>query len=151
MIRTFSTHKIRKTQELSDGLWDFHTLPSVGEGICKKIIVPGCWENEPGLPGYRGQACYERSFQGGENVRLEFKGVSHTAKVLLDEAVIAEHYNACTPFSTVVKALPEGEHHLKVYVDNSFHEQSALHVPNDYQTYGGSRARLCWNFCPTPI
>jgi len=148
MIRTFSTHKIRKTQELSDGLWDFHTLPSVGEGICKKIIVPGCWENEPGLPGYRGQACYERSFQGGENVRLEFKGVSHTAKVLLDEAVIAEHYNACTPFSTVVKALPEGEHHLKVYVDNSFHEQSALHVPNDYQTYGGITRPVVLEFLP---
>ena len=50
---------------------------------------------------------------------------------------IAEHYNAYTPFSAVVKELPAGEHTLRVYVDNSFGPDSALHVPNDYQTYGG--------------
>lgn len=33
--------------------------------------------------------------------------------------------------------MPEGRHRLKVVVDNSFCEESALHVPNDYQSYGG--------------
>ena len=31
MIRTFATHKIRKTQEISSCLWDFCTLPEQGK------------------------------------------------------------------------------------------------------------------------
>ena len=161
MVRTFATHRIRKTQELSSCLWDFETLPdqeekageitageetAVTEGageagktaaVKMKTAVPGCWENCPDTLTYRGKAVYERSFSCEGNVRLEFKGVSHTAQVYLDDVRIAEHYNAYTPFSAVVKALPAGEHTLKVYVDNSFGPDSALHVPNDYQTYGG--------------
>lgn len=30
MVRTFATHRIRKTQELSSCLWDFETLPEKG-------------------------------------------------------------------------------------------------------------------------
>ena len=102
-----------------------------------KTAVPGCWENCPDTLTYRGKAVYERRFACEGNIRLEFKGVSHTAQVYLDDMRIAEHYNAYTPFSAVVKELPAGEHTLRVYVDNSFGPDSALHVPNDYQTYGG--------------
>lgn len=137
MIRTFTTHKIRKTMELSSCLWDFTTIPDQGEPTEMKVAVPSCWENYPDTMTYRGKACYEREFSAEGNIRLEFKGVSHTAKVYLDNQEIASHYNAFTPFSTVVKELPKGKHHLKVYVDNSFGVESALHVPNDYQSYGG--------------
>ena len=37
----------------------------------------------------------------------------------------------------VIPEVQAGEHELLVYVDNSFNEESALHVPNDYYTYGG--------------
>ena len=47
------------------------------------------------------------------------------------------HYNAYTGFSGIVKNAEPGEHEIKVRVDNSFSEASALHVPNDYYTYGG--------------
>jgi|GEM_PF-3660122 len=70
-------------------------------------------------------------------VRLEFKGVSHTANVYFDGEHIAHHYNAYTPFSAVVKNVKQGEHEIRVVVDNSFGEHSALHIPNDYYTYGG--------------
>ena len=73
----------------------------------------------------------------GGNVRLVFKGVSHTAYVYLDKKQIAYHYNAYTEFSVVLKDIPYGEHLLEVKVDNSFHEDSALHVSNDYYSYGG--------------
>ena len=63
-------------------------------------------------------------------MRLEFKGVSHTAEVYLDDRLVASHYNAYTPFSVVLRDIGEGEHRLKVVVDNSFGEASALHVPN---------------------
>ena len=137
MVRAFETHKIRKTRELSGSLWDFQTLPEEGDAVRLKTPVPGCWQSEPETLTYRGKACYERKFSASGNIRLEFKGVSHTAQVYVDDKMAVEHYNAYTPFSAVVKDLPAGEHTLKVCVDNSFGPDSALHVPNDYQTYGG--------------
>ncbi len=138
MLRLFQTHQVRKQRELSGSLWDFSTLPVDGtEPVAKKAFVPGCWECDPDTVSYRGKACYERDFFAGGNIRLELKGVSHTAEVYLDGEKIASHYNAYTPFEAVAIGLPEKSHHLKVVVDNSFGEQSALHVENDYQSYGG--------------
>ena len=57
--------------------------------------------------------------------------------VFVDGNQVAEHYNAFTQFEAVVKNLPSGVHKLSVLVDNSFSEASALHVENDYQSYGG--------------
>ena len=50
---------------------------------------------------------------------------------------LVHHYNAFTPFSAIAKNVQAGVHELKVYVDNRFTPESALHVPNDYYTYGG--------------
>ena len=66
-----------------------------------------------------------------------YLGVSHTAQVYLDGALIARHYNAYTPFSAVVRGVPAGEYTLEIVADNRFSEESALHVPNDYMSYGG--------------
>lgn len=138
MLRTFATHKIRTQSELSSCLWNFSTLPEDGSEPTKlRVIVPGCWEKYPDTRAYRGKACYERDFQASGNIRLEFKGVSHTAEVFVDGLQVAGHYNAYTPFSAVVRDLAPGRHCLRVLVDNSFGSQSALHVENDYQTYGG--------------
>lgn len=135
MIRLFETHYIRNVQEL-DGMWDFQM-----EGFEKayQMPVPSCWEQHPDFLQYRGKGVYTRKVylkQAG-NIRLEFKGVSHTADVYFDGVKTAHHYNAFTPFSAVVKNVEEGEHEIRVEVDNTFGEQSALHIPNDYYTYGG--------------
>lgn len=138
MLRLFTIHRIREQKELSACLWEFTTVPENGKTpVKKKMLVPGCWETDPELRTYRGKGCYERKFTACGNIRLEFKGVSHTAEVFLDGRKIASHYNAYTPFSVVITDVPAGEHNLKVLVDNSFGEHSALHVENDYQTYGG--------------
>lgn len=84
MIRTFETHKIRKTAELSSALWNFHTIGTQGEEAVIQAPVPGCWENYPDTVSYRGQASYSREFEAKGNTCLEFKGVSHTASVLVD-------------------------------------------------------------------
>lgn len=140
MIRTFETHKIRKMKELSSCLWDFETLS--GEGDCRQqVYVPSCWENYPGTAAYTGKARYCRTFEAEGNVRLEFKGVSHTACVYVDGEKVASHYNAYTIFEAIVPNLRPGKHTLEIIADNSFGPESALHVPNDYQSYGGiSRA-----------
>ena len=133
MIRLFDTHRLRETREL-DEMWDF-----TANGKTYSLPVPGCWEQHPDLLNYRGQGTYTKKvyIKRQSNIRLEFKGVSHTADVYFDGVKIAHHYNAFTPFSAVIPDVSEGEHEIRVDVDNSFGEHSALHIPNDYYTYGG--------------
>ncbi len=133
MIRLFEQHRIRQVHELA-GMWNFKA-----EGKEYSLPVPSCWEQHPDFMNYRGKGIYTKNIyitQTG-NIRFEFKGVSHTADVYFDGKQIAYHYNAFTPFSVVVKNVCEGEHEIKVEVDNTFGEHSALHIPNDYYTYGG--------------
>lgn len=137
MIRTFQTHEVRKSHELSGRLWEFAPMEEGKAGDSRMTAVPGCWENIPGFESYRGEAVYRTSFSAQGNVRLEFKGVSHTAQVYVDGEKAAEHYNAYTPFDVVIPGMKDGSHTLEVRVDNRFSEASALHVPNDYMTYGG--------------
>ncbi|MBR6360142.1 MAG: hypothetical protein IKS11_10910 [Lachnospiraceae bacterium] len=137
MERLFKTHYIRNQEELTGKYWDF--VPCEGEktGEAQQFMTPCCWETHPGFENYRGKAEFSTSFYAKGNIRLQFKGVSHTATVFLDGAEIARHYNAYTPFEVCANDLADGAHSLKVLVDNGFGEDSALHVPNDYQTYGG--------------
>lgn len=37
----------------------------------------------------------------------------------------------------MIADVEKGEHELRIAVDNTFGEHSALHIPNDYYTYGG--------------
>lgn len=141
MVRLFQTHKIRETVEL-DGLWEFTPL---GDGEAMPTVypyampVPGCWETHPSFAAYRGRAAYRKVLQidGRTSLRFEFKGVSHTADVYFDGKLICHHYNAYTPFSFFVTDAEAGEHALTVVVDNAFSGESALHIGNDYYTYGG--------------
>lgn len=134
MIRLYEQHVIRKQQEL-DGMWDFERE----DGRYYQLAVPGCWEQHPDMMTYRGKGAYIRKIQltHETNLRLDFKGVSHTADVYFDGEKIAHHYNAFTSFSGVVQKAAAGEHTIRVEVDNTFSEASALHIPNDYYTYGG--------------
>ena len=141
MLRLFESNKIRHIREL-EGDWDFQPvaaeerLPSVYNF---RLPVPGCWEMHPQFSTYQGKGIY-RTFVNVEKLtalRLVFKGVSHTGEVYLDGVKVGEHYNAYTPFDVIVTAVEPGDHELAVIVDNSFNSSSALHVPNDYYTYGG--------------
>lgn len=135
MIRTFQTHRIRREEELTEKLWTF--TPLGREEAPRSVPVPSCRETYPGFGDYRGEGRYATRFAGEGNLRVVCKGVSHTAQVYLDGALIARHYNAYTPFSAVVRGVPAGEHTLEIVADNRFSEESALHVPNDYMSYGG--------------
>ncbi|MBQ6787301.1 MAG: beta-glucuronidase [Lachnospiraceae bacterium] len=134
MIRLFEQHRIRNQKEL-EGIWDFVTE----DGRKYSLTVPGCWEQHPELINYRGKGTYTKKVYVSQktNLRLEFKGVSHTADVYLDNVFVMHHYNAFTPFAGIIRGVQPGEHVIRVEVDNSFNEKSALHIPNDYYTYGG--------------
>ena len=137
MIRTFCTNKIRETEELSSSLWGFSPVDGEHAGEIYPVMVPCCWENLPEFSAWRGVGCFTRYFQAEGNVRLIFKGVSHTAEIYVDGDFVGSHYNAFTPFSMELTDLEAGTHKLEVYADNRFSEESALHVPNDYMSYGG--------------
>lgn len=143
MIRLFDSHKIRIQKEL-EGLWDFSPISETDPNPTfqkyeYKLPVPGCFEMHPKFLTYRGKAVYRKIINIDDNssLRFEFKGVSHTADIYFDGENVGHHYNAYTPFSVVIPDVKAGEHELKVYVDNSFSEKSALHIANDYYTYGG--------------
>ena len=148
MVRLFEEHSVRKTHELSSSMWDFSIIKDGKSIAINKVAVPSCWETYPGFETYRGKCLYERDFISNGDVRLVFKGVSHTATVYVDGKEIAHHYNAFTPFDALVRRLKEGKHRLSVMVDNTFSEESALHVENDYQSYGGiSRGVVLEEIC----
>lgn len=135
--RLFKNHSVRKEIPI-DPMWDFHILNSDDKKQEHyKMLVPSCWESNPNLVSYRGEAVYSKEMKFGGNIRLVFKGVSHTAYVYLDKKQVGYHYNAYTEFSVLLQDVSYGEHLLEVKVDNSFNEESALHVSNDYYTYGG--------------
>lgn len=144
MLRAFPDHVVRSCEALR-GLWDFVTeddrtdrrkLPA---DYNRRMLVPSAWETTPGLENYRGKAWYRTLVPGDEThaLRLVFGGVSHTANVFLDGQAIGTHYDAFTPFALLVTDATDQEHELVVEVDNAFGEHSALHIPNDYYTYGG--------------
>jgi beta-glucuronidase len=146
MIRLFDEHAVRPVRDLG-GQWDFVAEPRAGAvdpaGLPtvfpQRLQVPGCWETHPDWRAYRGKAWLRRPLVQPEAgaLRLVFKGASHTARVFLDRQEVGGHYNAYTAFEIALADVPAGEHELLVEVDNSFGPHSALHVENDYYTYGG--------------
>lgn len=134
MIRLFTQHYIRTQKEL-DGTWEFVRE----DGRRYSLIVPGCWEQHPEMLNFRGKGSYQKTIitDKDSNLRLEFKGISHTAKVFWDNELVAQHYNAFTPFACVIRNVKKGKHIIRIEVDNLFGIESALHIPNDYYTYGG--------------
>ena len=81
MHRLFSEHKVRPAWFL-DGVWQLSA-----DGGCYSCIVPGIWESIPALAQYRGKAVMTRTFtlDHDSHLLLRFGGVSHTAKVYLDD------------------------------------------------------------------
>ena len=136
MQRLFPTHHIRSTAP-APALWTLTTLDEGGLSAPMKTIVPSAWEMIPALHNYRGRAVYETQIPCQGNVRFSFGGVSFWAKVYLDGALLAEHYNAFTAFDALAKDVQPGLHTLRVEVDNRFSEESTLHFGNDYYSYGG--------------
>jgi len=144
MIRKFKTHEIREVTCL-DGQWEFRPETDgkvrwkLPRSYSRTIEVPSVWESLPDLRDFRGTAWYRKSFttKKDQNLRLVFGGVSHTATVWLDGKEVGGHYDAFTPWEVVVPGVKAGEHQLVLEVDNRFGEQSALHIPNDYYSYGG--------------
>ena len=136
MRRTFAEHAIRPVASL-DGLWQL--TPHDGSDKVYSAMVPGVWERIPALTSYCGTADYCRTVEikTSGHYLLRMGAVSHTGHVYWDEKLVSTHYNAFTGFDILLENVAAGTHQLRVLVDNRFTEESTLHIPNDYFTYGG--------------
>jgi len=156
MLRQFRQHEIRRVEPLA-GLWNF-TIASERKGrtrlpgkYARAIYVPSAWEQIPGLESYRGKGYLRRTIPSapdGKALRLVFGGVSHTGTVFIDGKERGRHYDAFTPWDVVAGGLNGRRHELVVEVDNTFGDHSALHVENDYYTYGGITRPVEVQFVP---
>lgn len=135
MERMFQTHHIRKKIELPLR-WNLSTLNRT-PAVEKYIPVPSCIETIPELNRYKGEVKIWTEKEFGGNLLLTFKGVGHTADVSLDDRYLGNHYGAYGEFSFVLKDINYDKHVISVTADNSYSEESALHVENDYYSYGG--------------
>lgn len=135
MYRLFQTHQIRKQIELP-AVWQLQTLDK-SMAVKKKIPIPCCIETIPELGKYKGEVKIWTEKEFGGNLKLTFKGVGHTAEVGLDETYLGSHYGAYGEFSFILKDIPYDKHVISVTADNSYSQESALHVENDYYSYGG--------------
>ena len=132
MYRLFQTHQIRKSISLP-ALWD---LSIQGEKVTK-IPVPSCVESIPAYSNYKGACTPETTRHFSGDLKLTFKGVGHTANVYLDGKHLGGHYGAYSEFSFILKDQKEDTHTIRVVADNSYTENSALHIDNDYYSYLG--------------
>lgn len=135
-MRTFQTHKIRRSMELTGKLWDFR---AVGEEKWSKVLVPSSVETYPGFENFKGETEFRTEFEieSQENVKIVCNGVSHYAKVSVDAGRLMEHYGSYTPFAGVCRKLEKGRHTLSIIADNSMRKEYALDFPNDYMSYCG--------------
>ncbi|WP_163538636.1 glycoside hydrolase family 2 TIM barrel-domain containing protein [Gracilibacillus sp. YIM 98692] len=152
MIRLFDRHRVRKYVEL-DGLWDFQPVENDDHDVSAfryQLPVPSCWESHPDLTTYRGKGLYRKKINIAKQTNLQFecKGISHTAEVYFDGKKVKSHYNAYTPFSFIIPDVQAGEHEIRILVDNRFTSESALHIPNDYYTYGGIIRPIVMEYLP---
>lgn len=138
MVRLFERHTVRKERELG-GSWEMYKLSNNGERLERFYsVVPSCWESMRGFEDFRGRCKYIKKIRtSASEVRLNFKGVSHTADVYFDGVHVCHHYNAYTEFDTVIENVTAGEHTIEVIADNRFSPESTLHFANDYKSYGG--------------
>lgn len=136
MRRNFTEHTFRPVVSL-DGLWKLEPMDSTGKTY--SAIVPGVWERIPALTGFRGIGVYTRTVRIAcrGHYLLRIGAVSHTGHVFWDGQEVGSHYNAYTGFDILLKDVEPGVHQLQIEVDNRFTEDSTLHIPNDYYTYGG--------------
>jgi len=144
MERMFQNHEVRVSRTI-EGTWDFTVVDEpdlsaqASQSFPYRMAVPSCWETHPDFSTYQGVGAYRTivNIRREASVRLIFKGVSHTAHIYWDGMKVEQHYNAYTAFDVVIPDVRPGEHTLIVAADNRFSEAFALHIPNDYYTYGG--------------
>lgn len=109
------------------------------------VTLPHTWNAVDGQDGgndyFRGTCCYEKLFKrpdvkDGEQVFLEFRGVSSSAEVYLNNTLLAAHDGGYSTFRVNLTGHLEDENRLKVLVDNAVNRR-VYPQKADFTFYGG--------------
>lgn len=148
MLRLFKESFTRRMSAL-DGEW-YYCKDAEGSGAQNgfaralpaeklPIIVPSCWNNEPGMIHYEGSVWLETDFDTQlPNVRLVFGAVNNECDVYLDGALLGSHYGGFTEFAFVCENLAPGMHHLSLRTSNLHNTTDTIPLTDvDWFHYGG--------------
>lgn len=109
------------------------------------VTLPHTWNGLDGQDGgndyFRGTCCYEKIFirpdmEEGEQVYVEFQGISSSAKVYLNEVMIMKHEGGYSTFRVNLTEYLQEENHLKILADNAANRQ-VYPQKADFTFYGG--------------
>lgn len=109
------------------------------------VTLPHTWNAADGQDGgndyFRGTCCYKKTFKkpdvkAGEQVYLEFQGVSASAKVYLNDTLLTVHDGGYSTFRTNITGCMREENRLKILVDNGVNRQ-VYPQKADFTFYGG--------------
>lgn len=130
---------MRQTLLFNDS-WQF-----TKEGRTTPVTLPHTWNAEDGQTGpapyYRGECLYTKrfakpSYEEGQEVYLEFRGVNASAKVVLNGQTVGAHDGGYSTFRFRITDLLQDENLLEVYVDNSVNDR-VYPQRADFTFYGG--------------
>ncbi len=145
MLRLFKESMTRRMYDL-DGEWSYLADPAGdakwGAGLPhgkKPIIIPGCWNNEPGMLHHEGDVWLETEFDTAlPNIRLVFGGVNNECDVYLDGVHLGYHYGPFTEFAYTAEGLVPGTHKLVLRTNNVHNMTDTIPLSQvDWFHYGG--------------
>lgn len=148
MLRLFKESLTRRINAL-DGEW-YYCKDAQGTGAQNgfaaalptgklPIIVPSCWDNEPGMIHYEGDVWLETDFDTQlPNARIVFGAVNNECDVYLDGKLLGSHYGGFTEFAFVCENLTPGMHHLCLRTSNVHNSVDTIPLTDvDWFHYGG--------------
>lgn len=145
MLRLFKESMTRRMYDL-DGEWSYLADPAGdakwGAGLPhgkKPIIIPGCWNNEPGMLHHEGDVWLETEFDTAlPNIRLVFGGVNNECDVYLDGVHLGYHYGPFSEFAYTAEGLVPGTHKLVLRTNNVHNMTDTIPLSQvDWFHYGG--------------
>lgn len=139
MVRTFCTNQIRNTEELSGSVWSF--VPESGRACRNILFCCGTYS----LGKSSGICLLQRAWVFSQKILRRGKCAScvqrnqpYSRDLFRWPPSLENTIMRIRHFHFWQDRFRAGEHELKIIVDNRFSENSALHIPNDYMTYGGT-------------
>ncbi len=126
--------------------WQFNGSSVTGEKILETVNIPhtwNAWDAQEGIPYFRGEGTYIKSFIPEENWRnqrlfIRFEGVMTMAKVYLNEDLLGEHRGGYSAFIfELTNKVRYGEENVIKVVANNEYTLEVLPLFGDFNIYGG--------------
>lgn len=126
--------------------WSFHGKSVSGVSVDQIVNLPHSWNSQDaqiGIPYYRGNGRYEKSFIASETwtnkrVFIRFEGANITTKVVLNDKEIGSHRGGYAAFIFEITTHINQEEENKIVVTvNNEETKDVIPLVGDFNNYGG--------------